>query len=447
LKRAINKGCDIATVIYNSYQFSVFSRQFSVFSDQMRIVIAGAGPAGAMAAIRLARAGADVSLLDPSHPREKPCGGGLTGRALDLVYDVIDIGSLPAVVVRSARVEPPDGDKPSADVPLIDRGATPASSLIVLSRSVFDRALVDAAIAAGAKLLAEKVSDVSIGRNGRATVVHTDRGEHRADFVLGADGATSVVRKKLSIPFSRAQLSVAAGFFVHGTTSHAIDIKSMTEQPGYLWSFPRPDHLAVGICAPAAERSTSGDLRQQSLEWIRSHRLDRGTRLDAYAWPIPTIGVGTRAQTRAAGEGWMLLGDAAGLVDPLTREGIYYALLSGVWAAEALTCRSPSEAPQAYQDRIDAEIRPELVRAAMLSRMFFTRAFSSLFVEALGQSDAIRRVFADLVGGTQPYRGLRRRLLATRQWKLAGRAIQLGIMPVFAGTMRGETSPRSSSTA
>ena len=73
----------------------------------MRVAIIGAGPAGAMAAVRLARAGASVTLFDPSHPREKPCGGGLTGRALALVSDVIDMGSLPAVVVKSATVEGP----------------------------------------------------------------------------------------------------------------------------------------------------------------------------------------------------------------------------------------------------------------------------------------------------------------------------------------------------
>ena len=71
----------------------------------MRIAIIGAGPAGAMAAVRLARAGASVSLFDPSHPREKPCGGGLTGRALALVADVIDIGALAPVVITAASVE------------------------------------------------------------------------------------------------------------------------------------------------------------------------------------------------------------------------------------------------------------------------------------------------------------------------------------------------------
>ena len=414
----------------------------------MHIAIVGAGPAGAMAAVRLARAGASVSLFDPSHPREKPCGGGLTGRALELVADVIDIAKLPASVVTSADVESPDGAGDAASVPLLDRGVSDASSLIVLSRAVFDRALVDAALGAGAELITEKVVDVCVRSPsvGGTMLVRTDRREQRAQFVLGADGANSLVRRKCSAAFSREQLSIAAGFFVHGATSNTIAIKSMMEQAGYLWSFPRPDHLAVGVCAPATARTSSSDLLRQSRAWIRSHQLDRGTRLERYAWPIPSVGARMNEGDRSAGPGWMLLGDAAGLVDPLTREGIYYALLSGQWAADALTSHSWADAPRAYQERLDAAIRPELTRAAKLSGMFFTPAFSSLLVEALGHSQAIGHVFADLVAGRQTYRGLRRRLLATHEWRLAGRAIQMRIMTGFTGTMNG-ISPRHSSTA
>ena len=123
---------------------------------------------------------------------------------------------------------------------------------------------------------------------------------------------------------------------MHGARASAITIRSITQQPGYLWSFPRPDHLAVGMCAPATEASTSTDLLLQTREWIESHGLHDGTRLEPYAWPIPSVGFTKVDQMRAAGAGWMLLGDAAGFVDPLTREGIYYALLSGMWASEAI---------------------------------------------------------------------------------------------------------------
>ena len=107
-----------------------------------------------MAAVRLARAGASVALFDPSHPREKPCGGGLTGRAVALVSDVVDLHSLPHVVVKSATVEGPER---TAHVALIDRGATPDSSLLVVSRAVFDRALADAADSSWRAPVPEKV--------------------------------------------------------------------------------------------------------------------------------------------------------------------------------------------------------------------------------------------------------------------------------------------------
>jgi flavin-dependent dehydrogenase len=205
----------------------------------------------------------------------------------------------------------------------------------------------------------------------------------------------------------------------------------MCEQPGYLWSFPRPDHLAVGVCAAATCGVSSPQLRGQSLAWIHQHRLDHDARLTPYAWPIPSIGgAGGRADV-FGGRGWMLLGDAAGLVDPLTREGIYFALLSGLWAAEALTTGSPERAATAYSSRIRAELQPEFALAARFGRLFFSPAFSGLMVRALGESASIRQVFADLVGGVQPYRTLRRRLLATRHWTLAIRMLA----PVFADKM------------
>src|SRR6266536_857249 len=152
----------------------------------MRIAIVGGGPAGAMAAIRLARAGAAVTIFDASHPREKACGGGLTGRALSLIADVVDVAALPAVVVRSAIVEEPvtvrlKADATGVEVTLRDQGLSPGSSLVVLSRASFDKALLDAALARGAQLVAETVIDVA--RASQMKVRTTVR-EYAADFLI-----------------------------------------------------------------------------------------------------------------------------------------------------------------------------------------------------------------------------------------------------------------------
>src|SRR5262245_7510086 len=109
------------------------------------VVIVGAGPAGAWAGCCLARRGARVTIVDGSHPREKPCGGGVTGRALALVADGVDPGHLAATRIRSARfvrAAPLDEAVVSLD----------ANALVVASRAAFDAALVDAAIRAGVTL-------------------------------------------------------------------------------------------------------------------------------------------------------------------------------------------------------------------------------------------------------------------------------------------------------
>jgi flavin-dependent dehydrogenase len=129
-------------------------------------------------------------------------------------------------------------------------------------------------------------------------------------------------------------------------------------------------------------------------------------------------------------------------VDPLTREGIFYALLSGEWSARALI-ESRVRAGSGYAERLRSSVQPELARAARLSRLFFNPAFSTLFVDALRQSAPIRDVFIDLVAGVQSYAGLRRRLIATREWRLAGKAIGLAVMPAFTGTMKAIASPQA----
>ncbi len=120
------------------------------------VAIVGGGPAGAFAAYLLAKRGAQVRVFDPSHPREKPCGGGVTGRALALVAPLLT--ELPqGVAVDTARFE--DATARAAAVALEAHGFTTASSLIVTGRRAFDRALLDGAIAAGAVHDAARVRD------------------------------------------------------------------------------------------------------------------------------------------------------------------------------------------------------------------------------------------------------------------------------------------------
>jgi geranylgeranyl reductase family protein len=383
------------------------------------IGIVGAGPAGATAARALARSGARVLLFDHSHPREKPCGGGVTGRALSLVADAIDRTQCPLVDIESVEFD--DSRARPVRVPLGPRDLA-GPPLIVVDRRSFDGQLLDAAVAAGATHVAERVVDVEA--MGPTATLRTTAGNWRVDRVIGADGPNSIVRRRLGRPFTRHDLSIASGVFVHGVSSRDVLIRFVAEPSGYIWSFPRRDHLAVGICAQA-DQSTARQLRELLRGWLPGKLVTEHTRVTRYGWPIPSLDAATLEQQRTAGERWLLAGDAAGLVDPITREGIFFALQSGLFAACSLV--EARAATRRYCERLRDEIYPELARAARLKAGFFRGAFTRLLVDALAHSRAVRDIMADLVAGRQPYATLKRRLLGTCHLGLAWRLLMLEV--------------------
>jgi geranylgeranyl reductase family protein len=377
----------------------------------MDAAIIGAGPAGAWAAYRLARLGARVTIFDGSHPREKPCGGGVTGRALALVGAALAETPGPVCRIATARFMLPgaDGD---AHVPL------EPGSLVVASRRDFDGALLASALRAGAALKPARVLDVEANRSGNR--ITTADGVYDAPFLIGADGANSLVRRRVSQPFGRSALSIGTGFFARGATSDEIVIELTADPPGYIWSFPRPDHIAIGICAQADGGASAGWLRDRCRAWIRRAGIAPGA-LEPYSWPIPSLRVYELDVQRIAGASWCLIGDAAGLVDPLTREGIFFALQSAGFAADALASADPA---RRYAAGVRDAIVSELARAARLKAGFFQPRFSGLMLRALAESDAVRQVMADLIAGAQSYRTLKWRLLQTLEFGLASRALR-----------------------
>ena len=401
----------------------------------MDAAIVGAGPAGAWAAERLARAGARVTIFDPTHPREKPCGGGVTGRALALLGEAVDSAAFARTTIRTARFPlracGATGDTlsaPESAVVTLDGDA-----LVVASRAAFDAAILAAAERAGAVLERTRVRDVTVDATG--VRLDTDAGPRRASFVVGADGANSIVRRRLARPFGRGQLSIATGVFARGVTSDEIVIEFDASPPGYFWSFPRPDHLAIGVCAAADAGVTSAALRARAVAWATRSRLwqvqsrqsshERASEggLDSYAWPIPTLSPSDFDHMRVAGPRWALVGDAAGLVDPITREGIFFAIASGAWIADTLA----RDDAASYRARVYDQAVAELSRAARFKAAFFRPAFTGLLVGALRQSAGIRSVMADLIAGRQSYAALKWRLLSTWEWGLAARAIRQAV--------------------
>ena len=361
----------------------------------MRLAVVGAGPAGTLLAHHVARAGGTVTIFDASHPREKPCGGGVTGKALALLPDAPADDPLPARRVSDCRFE--SGDGMALDVHL-------ARPVAVASRRALDAWLLRRALEAGAQHVARRVVSVSSDGSLRTS----DGISHRCDVVVGADGAGSLVRRTFLAPTPPSRLAMAAGWFARGASPMLI--RFTPGLAGYLWLFPRPDHVGVGICAPLAAVPTRLMLDRLRREVALSFPALADEEAPTYAHTIPSPSADPSSIAEIAGERWALVGDAAALADPITGEGIYYALRSAELLAETLARGAPL---RAYAEAALEDFGRDLLKAAALHERFYAPGFARRMIAFGARSGAIRTVLADLVLGEQGYVGLKRRLLRT----------------------------------
>jgi geranylgeranyl diphosphate/geranylgeranyl-bacteriochlorophyllide a reductase len=359
----------------------------------VKLAVVGAGPAGSLLSFRLARGGASVSVFDASHPREKPCGGGVTGKALSLLPPAPADDPLPARWVSSCVFDSGEGDRALVSL---------ERPVAVCARRDLDAWLLRQAVAAGAVHVAERVT--AVDATGQV-VTSTGRSE-RFDLIVGADGAGSLVRRTFLAPTPPDRLCMATGWYARGTSEMLV--RFTPGVAGYLWLFPRLDHVGVGICAPLAAvptRTLLDRLAREVGRWFPALVEEEGGR---YAHTIPSPSADPASLAEIAGARWALVGDAAALADPITGEGIYYALRSAELLAEVvLTDGSPAR----YPERVLADFGRDLLKAAAIRDRFYGPGFARRMIRYSDRSPAIRGVLADLVLGEQGYVGLKRRLL------------------------------------
>jgi flavin-dependent dehydrogenase len=251
--------------------------------------------------------------------------------------------------------------------------------------------------------------------------------------LVAADGANSAIAKRLAGPLSNSDMEVAFGYRtpLNEADEAPTVIAFLPGWAGYAWAFPRLDHISFGIATAqdtfdhkALERMLWDFMvgyyrarEEGETAWARrdtalERQVEDKLRAIAgrYAARIPGLSPETFDRRRAAGEGWALLGDAAGFADPVTGEGIYYALRSAELFAEAFLADDAAS----YEDRWRADFGRELRRASkMRSRFygdFWGGPFTDRMVKLARAHPGIRRTLRELVAGDQGYLDLKRTL-------------------------------------
>ncbi|MGY6633229.1 MAG: geranylgeranyl reductase family protein [Alkalilacustris sp.] len=371
-------------------------------SDRFDVVVIGAGPAGAAAARHAADLGLRVALVDrAAFPRDKLCGGGVTGRAAAALRDVFGLEVTADLFRTTARVRLQAGARVLGRI-------EDAPALHMTRRRAFDARLQALACAAGAVAMA-RARPVAFDPAGG--LVTLDDGRRLSYGVLiGADGvASSVARHLFGRAYDPATIAFALEVELPGRPDDWVEIDFAAAAWGYGWAFPKADGLTLGV---GGLHRANPDLRARLGAYLARHGAgaDRPEALRCKGAFLPA------GDVRAVpGRGAVLLaGDAAGLVDPMTGEGIGHAIVSGKLAAAAAAAALAKGRPERALDhyaRALAPLQDEIRFACRLQRLVYGPWTHAPTMALIAARPALQRRALALLAGEVSYAELRRGFL------------------------------------
>jgi flavin-dependent dehydrogenase len=359
-------------------------------------VVVGGGPSGAMCGEQLARAGHTVDIYDEHLAWEKPCGGGMTYKATQCFPFLLD-NPLPKKLIRKVEIISAENQRAPLDL---------QHPIVIYSRRILNGLLLDRARNAGCRIHHSRIQSVDTSTSRPRYCV--DGLWQDSEFLVLAGGA-----RNQFLPGTRAlardELEMTQGYFVPQTADQIL-IKFLPEFEGYIWSFPRADHISLGICG-SMQTHTSNQLRGHLHQFAAMEKFET-TNAKFYSHVLPSPQVRTFADRAIIGQNWALCGDAAAWVDPLTGEGLFYAMRSGEILGKSLA----EGCPEKYPARVRSSFSLELEFAARIVRRFYRGSFlgtavTTRMVQFLQRNAVFRQLLSDLFCGTQDYTTLKARVL------------------------------------
>jgi len=341
------------------------------------VIVVGSGPAGAMAAYELAKAGLKVAILEKETlPRYKTCGGGLVFRGREM---------LPISVQAAVEKE---FDSLAVYFDTLPQPFTAQRSFPILSmvmRDQFDHLLVQEAVKLGAVLLEGQALQQLEFVEDRISL-HTQKEVLNARYVVAADGVLGPTAKlagwketRKLIPALEYEVGVSPSDFERLSKEARFDIDAIPQ--GYGWCFPKANHLSIGVGLFAPKKI---QLRTYYQAYLQKLGIQETFFEEAHGFQIP---VGARTDGFSKG-GVFLTGDAAGFADPLTAEGLTNSIYSGILAGQSIARQfdRPELAANAYQAALEERLLPELRFSEVMANFFyFMPAARNLLMPRYGQ--------------------------------------------------------------
>jgi flavin-dependent dehydrogenase len=356
------------------------------------IAIIGGGPAGAVAAERLAgtNPGFRVLVFEEKLGWEKPCGGGLPYKVLRRYPFLLD----PAeshILIHNTEFVAANGKSVQLSLP---------RPIAIYSRSTLNGLLLNRATATGAEVIPDRVLSFERGTHG--WVIQARQGRYACDHLVLAAGGRTSLRGRLATPLTARDLVHTFGYYLPRAET-LLRVQFLENCEGYAWAFPRADHLSVGVAAKLGEISMT-ELKQRLHAFMFHFGYGDPAGAPVFSHVLPSLSRQSWRELKLAGPGWSLVGDAAGLADPITGEGIYFAMRSGELLADSML----AGAPETYPKRVWRDFGRKLAFGSLLVRRFYLGTFwgevcSTRMIQCARRSRAFRQLMQNLIDGSQTY--------------------------------------------
>lgn len=362
--------------------------------EEYDVAIVGGGPAGSVCAAKLAKAGVNVAIFDHSHPREKPCGGAIPIRIFNdfkipskIIERVIDYIILGDSKGNYARIYEKRGG-------------------IVVLRKKFDYYWLKEAIKSGTNFYNERVNEVI--REDKWILV-TNKRKVRAKVVIGADGVNSVVRKAVHFPIPKEHLAQGIGYQIKHTKDHlkekfedAIELHFIGKpyvEFGYFWIFPKLDVVNVGLASKLGTPDLGKKLNDILISHERTRNILISNKAEPFAHLIPSATSPSFFNLPTTGKDWILIGDAAGHVNPITGEGIFYAMIDGKLAARAYLEGDLFLFERYWRKKYGSD----MYIGTRLKKIIFNQFIISRLIKVAAKDKTINRIMADMIASRKTY--------------------------------------------